>query len=289
VLTTCKTIIRKIVVRDSDGTRVESSYCIASVITDERYRKLGLATVLLSNIAAWLDNETPTNASMLYSSAERFYVSRGWDLLPSVQVSITGGNEFVGSALNRPATWYLRKDDLPALCKRDVDDALERFGAISPSDGEVFIAVLPSVDIISWLQDRAEFFGLKIRGRVPHIKGAICGSDDVWAYWYHDFRHTELVIQRVRMPESPSEETFRAVAQILLDAVEEARRWEMQKVVFWNPGAGLRRAMQLLADEGAVDVLEQEMVSVSVPSVRWKSGIDDKKVKVFLNEFYAWS
>jgi hypothetical protein len=67
ILATCKTIKRDIVVRDSNGIREAQGYCIAAVATHPRFHGRGLASLMLSNIAQWVDGPGNAEATMLYS------------------------------------------------------------------------------------------------------------------------------------------------------------------------------------------------------------------------------
>lgn len=67
VLATCKTIRKDLVVRDSDGSREEQAYCIASVFTNPRYRGHGFASLLMKHVAEWMDGPGSAAASMLYT------------------------------------------------------------------------------------------------------------------------------------------------------------------------------------------------------------------------------
>jgi GNAT superfamily N-acetyltransferase len=68
VVATCKTVHRDLLVRDKDGCREEQGYCIASVVTDPHFRKHGLQTLLLKNVADWMDRDGGATASTLYTS-----------------------------------------------------------------------------------------------------------------------------------------------------------------------------------------------------------------------------
>lgn len=68
VLALCKTIRRRFLVKDSESMREESGYCISTVATHPQYRRLGLATLLIEQVAKWLDGPGDAAASMLYTS-----------------------------------------------------------------------------------------------------------------------------------------------------------------------------------------------------------------------------
>lgn len=68
VLAMCGTIRRPLLIRDSEGVREEEGYCVFMVATHTKYRRLGVATMLMKYVAAWLDGEGGVVASMLYTS-----------------------------------------------------------------------------------------------------------------------------------------------------------------------------------------------------------------------------
>ena len=68
VLATCKTVHRTLFVREGDTATERQAYCIASVVTDPRYRGYGLASLLLEHVADWMDGPGGAIASLLYTS-----------------------------------------------------------------------------------------------------------------------------------------------------------------------------------------------------------------------------
>jgi hypothetical protein len=68
VLTMCGTIRRPLLIRDSESTREEVGYCVFMVATHTQYRRLGLAKMLMNQVAEWLDGPGDVNVSMLYTS-----------------------------------------------------------------------------------------------------------------------------------------------------------------------------------------------------------------------------
>ena len=76
VLSTCRTIRRTIFFKDSHGVREDIGYCIASVVTNTEYRGQGLASLLLQNVAQWLDEPGRAAVSMLYSNKEHVRADR---------------------------------------------------------------------------------------------------------------------------------------------------------------------------------------------------------------------
>lgn len=77
VLATCKTVRRRVLVTDPEGSHEGIGYCIASVVTHPKHRGLGYASKLLEHVARWLDETGNAPASVLYSAKES--VSRLFD------------------------------------------------------------------------------------------------------------------------------------------------------------------------------------------------------------------
>lgn len=67
VLSTCKTIDRDLFVRDTEGSRREKGYCIASVVSVSEHRGAGLASFLLEKVAEWMDGPGKGATSFLYT------------------------------------------------------------------------------------------------------------------------------------------------------------------------------------------------------------------------------
>jgi hypothetical protein len=154
---------------------------------------------------------------------------------------------------------------------------------------EVRIAVVPSEDIITWLHDRATFTSNAIHLQVPDAQGSFCESADVWIYWFHDFRKQQLAVQRVGGYTGEDEIQVRAIARLLLDALEEASKWKLPRVVIWSPGDGLIRAIKLLEQDYGVDAVTEERIGRSIPSVRWRASDESRAIKLQLCEFYTWN
>ena len=191
--------------------------------------------------------------------------------------------------LSLPITRALTSKDISSLCERDVKDIEAKFEKLEVGSNEIHMAVVPTEEIISWLHDRAVFTSMKISGQVPQSHGRMCERADVWLFWFHDFRKQQLAVQRVGGHVEGSELQTTAIARLLLDALEEASRWNLAKVVVWNPSSGLTCAMKILKDRFGVEVETEERIGRRIPSVRWKASNGTEAITVQLNEFYAWS
>lgn len=184
-----------------------------------------------------------------------------------------------------------------ALCAADVEAVRADLGA--PLRGEIRAAVLPTADLADWWQGRARFTSRKVHeGREPEFYGAVCESElgavAAAVYWYHDWRRRQIALQRVipaPLPlgseEEETEAHVRALAALLLEALREARRWGIPKVLLWDPSPFTLRAVRLLADTLGIDVQSEERVRKGVPMIRWRGAHDTKNVTVCHHEFYA--
>ncbi|KAI0202307.1 hypothetical protein F4808DRAFT_71959 [Astrocystis sublimbata] len=290
VLATCKTILREILVKEYSGVSWQTAYCIACVATDPRYRGQGLASQLLKNVSQWLDGPGQARASVLYTSIGDFYDRRGWKKVAAYQTSLSWPPDLlVADRRQLPSTRPITNLEIPGLCDRDVKDVESRIDSLLPQLKELHLCVLPTANLITWLHDRSDFVGTKLKGAPPQSHGSICNSADCWLYWYHDFRKGRLAVQRIRMPDETDRPHGSAVAAMLLDAIEEARTWDLAQVIIWEPSSLLLDAISLLRDIYNVQSDTRARIDKSVSSIRWMHGDETTTTIVHFNEFYAWS
>ncbi|KAI1347587.1 hypothetical protein F5Y01DRAFT_240257 [Xylaria sp. FL0043] len=291
VLATCRTIPRELLIRDENGMSRQKGYCIASVVTHPRYRGQGLASRLLEHISAWLDGPGDAVASILFTSIGDFYEHRGWKKLPAYLATLSWPDDSLPVIIRAqlPETRSLSTSEIPELCARDIADIEQRFENLLPLPSVSHVSVLPTANLITWLHDRSDFIGTKVLGSPPQSHGSICEGADSWLYWYHDFRKEQLAVQRVRVPIETSQIHHNALVAMLLDAIEEAFRWKLTKVILWDPSAELLSAMQILQDKFDVRSETVARENKSVPSFRWRNADDQKGIALHFNEFYTWS
>lgn len=226
-----------------------------------------------------------SNRSLLTFS--QFYVRSGWQIIPSIISNITNfSDDFqLGDRAGLPSTRLLANEEIPALCERDVADLKATFEKTAVGPDEVHVAVIPSAEMISWLHVWGDFFNTKLRGgEAPFVHGAICETADTWIYWHYGFKH--LAISRVRTPPDVDQGSTEVLASLLLDALEEARKWKFDKVVVWEPSVELISAMDLISIMAGVEVETQARPN-SITSLRWKNADETKKTILHLNEEYA--
>lgn len=159
------------------------------------------------------------------------------------------------------------------------------------------LAVLPTIDLVSWLHKRAEFIGKKNRGRSPEHKGCIYG-DTAWLYWHHDFLKQCLFIQRIRVFIKQKNTRQDVLENLLIHALVEARKWQLPAIVIWDAGPDVHDAINSLNGTIHSINLLRKRVEPLVPilkdqrrekvSLRFRGG-QKKYVLMKPNEHYAWN
>lgn len=179
-----------------------------------------------------------------------------------------------------PSTRLLTDEEIPALCERDVADLKKSFDELTVGANEAHLAVIPSAEMVSWLHVWGDFLNDKLRGgEAPYPHGTICESANTWIYWHYGFKH--LAIDRVVGQGSPE-----VLAALLLDVLDEARKWKFPKITAWEPSPELIKAMELISKRAGVEV-ETVTRPNSMTSLRWKNADKTKKTTLHLNETYA--
>lgn len=188
-----------------------------------------------------------------------------------------------------PGTHLLTPGKIESLCAADVESVKDEVRQTHLSADQTLAAVAPTADLITLLQGRASFIASKLFGRATGHRGAISDSKDSWMYWYHDFRKQQLAVLRVHLPEDPGQPRPEQVANLFLDALQEASAWALPKVTVWDASPVVLHALDLLKDRYLVEVTSGQRYQRSIPSLRWKGSDGEKNVTLQCNEFYAWS
>ncbi|KAF9993926.1 hypothetical protein BGZ80_007195, partial [Entomortierella chlamydospora] len=157
------------------------------------------------------------------------------------------------------------------------------------------VAVTPEIRSFQWLYARAWFNATEIcKFKEPGFSikkdlnyGVyVPGRDDQFVLWHHDFTDDNLFILRWRIDESDpmanpdSHPTHDAIALAFVKAAQqEAKKWKLSKIVYWNGDASLARLLGLKVEER----------NHSIPSLGLvNSQQDPQSVEWILNEKYSW-
>jgi hypothetical protein len=181
----------------------------------------------------------------------------------------------------------LHAADIKDFCDRDVNAMVTEMKLTKVAAHHSVLTVLPTHDLVRWQHARAEFIGLKTLGKSPQNKGVV-HSSDAWIYWTHDFRKHHLFVQRVRLFVEEEERRHSILATLLLHAISEAKVWSLPRVIVWETGPEMLKAVDVLKSrvEGLECVYEPQRRETI--SVRWKGG-ELKNNTIAPNEHYAWN
>lgn len=279
----------------NDGFVESTGIAIASVYTNPKYRRLGMAAYMLRKLQEQIDMES--ECSVLYSDiGKTFYRSLGWDVFPSEQATIhLHVEDFV-----RPdncKTRYLTLDDLPPLCDKDVAQMRAKFQRLAADHTKTHVAFAPDYAQISWQLAREQFVTGVMFDRQLERRGAITTNGRSWVYWDHDWREKKLKILRFvtldpEAGDAPLSEETKVwdIVELLQAAAAEAAEWGLKKVLIWNPDATTTRGIKGFHNfhEQDVDVIFDERKDASIPSLRWTGGRSTADTTWEDNQYYAW-
>lgn len=293
-------------VEGASGFLEATGYGIASVYTNPKYCRLGMAAFMLRRLQETMDKES--ECSVLYSEIGRdYYAGLGWNVFPSDQATIYLHAEDKGKeAFQQPAsskTRYLTLEELPALCEKDVAQMRTKFERLADDHTKTHVAFAPDFAQISWQFANEDFItGVMHLDKPVTHRGAITHSGRSWVYWNFDWRANELSILRfVLLEEDPvdangshrfvsEEEKAWDVLELLQAAAAEAAAWGLKKVLIWNPDNTTTRGIKGFHNfhETEVDVIFDERKDTAIPSLRWKGGPGEGETVWEDNQHYAW-
>jgi len=285
---------------DGSGFKEATGYGIASVYTNPKYRRLGMAALMMDKLKEIIDQES--DCSALYSDIGRgYYAGLGWTVFPSDQATISLRTEEKGKeAFQQPATSktrYLSHDELPALCDKDVAQMRTKFQRLATDRTTTHVAFAPDYAQISWQLANEDFVtkALHPDRSVAH-RGAITHSGHSWVYWKLDWRAKQLSILRFVLPEQEGQDVISEeasawdVLELLQAAAAEATAWGLGKVVIWNPNTTTTRGIKGFHNlhEAEVDVVFDERKDAALPSLRWARGRGVGDTVWEDNQHYVW-
>lgn len=278
----------------NDGFLETTGYVVASVYTNPKYRRLGMAAYMLQKLQEHMD--TDSECSVLYSDIGKlYYASLGWDVFPSDQATIyLQSGDF---SVPQPAARYLALEDLKPLCDQDVAQVKAKFQRLASDHRKTHVAFSPSYAQISWLLVREQFMAGILFKREIERRGAISSNGRSWVYWEHDWRGKQLKVLKIVNLESDPETGVTVmdeakiwdIVELLQAAAAEAAEWGLQKVLLWNPDDNTTRGIKGFHNYHAeeADVVFDERNS-SIPSLRWKGGRGKDATIWEDNYYYCW-
>ncbi|CAN8100355.1 unnamed protein product [Discula destructiva] len=282
----------------NDGFVEATGYAIASVYTNPKYRRLGMAAYMLRRLQEQMDQES--ECSVLYSDIGRmYYANLGWDVFSSEQATIYLHAEEQFHLPANAKTTYIGLGDLPGLCDKDVAQMRAMFQRLAADRTKTHVAFAPDFAQISWQLAREDFVTRIMHAKPIVHRGAIAHNRRSWVYWDHDWRTKQLKILRLVMLEEDSDADGDAVSEeskawdvveLLQAAAAEAAAWGLKKVLVWNPDATTTRGIKGFHNfhENEVDVIFDERKDTAIPSLRWKGARETGRTVWEDNHCYAW-
>ncbi|OWZ14759.1 hypothetical protein PHMEG_00011718 [Phytophthora megakarya] len=271
-------------VRRSSG-EIERGYShhIGSVFTLPEHRGRGLAKVFMAEVAKQLEKLPGALVSVLYSDiGPTYYDKMGWKLHPSKMASLevahpknakvdVGGAELVSLLVDVKLDAFLRTDN---------ERLVEELSSEQLAGREAFV-VLPTGDSIEWqFCIGVHFAQVREYEELPSRCGAKVDKD-AFIIWCHNLKASTLYVLRARFPENDA-----AIAHLLLnEALEEARKFKLEKVAIWDPPASLHRAD--ICSKLDIQFVERED-SLSSAMMLHRGGDADSLPYWMANEKFAW-
>ncbi|KAG0070043.1 hypothetical protein BGZ89_001547 [Linnemannia elongata] len=281
ILSAVETFERPGIVASKDqGLKDVLSISVASVFTPAHYRGRGYASLMMKLLWKEISSMKGVSFSFLYSDVgPTFYGRLGWTPKRSEEIVIPTAHPIQSSGSAAMIVEKVTDSNLSELIAADAEQvrALLKGQIEAASPSKVFAVVTPEPTCVLWLHARARFAAqhiLKLERHQITEWGAKHGESFV--LWFHDLFKDQLFIIRWHLDPSDGEETARALIEA---AQTEARKWNLSKVVIWNPD-------QSLADLLRLDIKYRDSAIPSLGLVN--SSIETDDIEWVHNEKYSW-
>lgn len=167
-------------------------------------------------------------------------------------------------------------------------------------EGTTLFAVVPEPRSDGWHRSRENFF-LRHLKQDPSLRidrygvflSAQCSPSGSslntlrYITWFHEFRREELIVMRFRHGLDKDHPEAKQEALLLLQqAVEEAKRWQLKKVIIWNPHPILCEWTKLQAQERSKGF--SCLGVCQGPSVDEQHSAPISHIEWVMNEYYSW-
>ncbi|KAG0357413.1 hypothetical protein BG005_003569 [Podila minutissima] len=283
-----------IVATVESGLQDVPSFSVASVYTPAKYRRYGYGSLLMRLLWEKIA-ELGGSFSFLYSDVgPTFYGQVGWTPRRTDEIKIPTSYALPSAPLptDEPLE-QITDETIDPLVEHDhqlLRQLLQQRLATLPAATKTLVAVRPEPNCFRWLHTRGQFNAhLKNPTRDPaDLKITTLGvkdsqSNDSFVIWYHDFFADQLLILRWRLTGEP--ETDPRLVTLGLGMVkacqDEARRWNLSKVNFWNPDETFSKLVGRKIETRQDSICSLGLVQVPAQS-------DPETVEWVLNEHYSW-
>lgn len=179
------------------------------------------------------------------------------------------------------------------LVRQDLEAHLATAKTNNYKKTKTIVAVTPEIRAIQWFHARSYFNAsvifsqnhsplliqtdLKYGVRIP-------GSKTQFVLWHHDFTDDNLFILRWRLdPSSSPEEDTDAIALAFAQAAkDEAKKWGLSKIVFWNGDEALASLLGLKVETRKDSIPSLGLLNTVYP------GHQPEELEWVLNQKYSW-
>ncbi|RAW24075.1 hypothetical protein PC110_g19497 [Phytophthora cactorum] len=288
----CKTLRFDCVYRRSSGEIERGySYQVSSVYTLPDFRKRGLASFFLTEVAKQLEKLPNPLISVLYSDVgPTFYDKLGWKYHPSkaATLEVAHPRNAISDDSSAELETMLLDDNLAKFLESDNARLVTELSGGDKFIGKEAFLILPTRDSIEWQFINGVHYA-QVAGfdELPSCCG-VKVNDNAFALWWHNLKESTLYVSRARFPDSG--DNAAATTRVLLNAaLQEARKFKLKKVVIWDPPSGLVRdeVCRLLE----IEVAERNLSLSSAMVFRHENiqeGAAAPLPRWFCNEKYAW-
>ncbi|KAF9580924.1 hypothetical protein BGW38_002240 [Lunasporangiospora selenospora] len=285
------------------GVQDVLSATVCYVFVPERYRGHGYGVWMMSQLWQYLE-KSRVQFTFLYSIVGQFYDRFGWKkhrsdclewMIEEAAVSLPAE----GSC----SAWEsITDNNLHRILELDASLLREEMTSqIEDSQEETTLfAVLPEPRTFGWHRCRENFYLRQLKQDLPtqverygvflpthkassgSFLGALC-----YITWYHEFRRDELIVTRFRYDADKDSHKAKQEALLLVQqAIEEARRWALKKIILWNPHPALCEWTGLQSQErpngfSCLGACQESSLAV-------QDHAPTSHIEWVVNEYYPW-
>ncbi|KAF9982579.1 hypothetical protein BGZ65_002712 [Modicella reniformis] len=258
---------------------------LESLVPKIKVCKMCSASVLARRLWDEISRMDNVSFTLLHSDiGPTFYSRFGWIAQRSDEIAIPTSYTIVVDSNSHQDPVSLENigdsnmQDVTTLDIQLLRESLKAQLEESTNSDKLLFAVIPDIHCIQWINARAKYYVQHVLKQDQHditVLGVKDLHSDSFALWYHNVLHHELYIVRWRLDPTAGEHVACALIQA---AQAEAKKWNMSKVVIWNPE-------QSLADLLRVEIKPRDSSLSALGAV--SPLLDSKNIEWVLNEKYA--
>ncbi|KAF9214646.1 hypothetical protein BGZ59_003284 [Podila verticillata] len=282
ILSAVETFLRPGLIATKElGVRDVASVSVASVFTPARYRGHGYGSLMMRLLWSQIERMDNVEFTFLYSDVgSTFYSRMGW--VPKRSEEMVIPTDFALPASGEVTLDTVTDQMLENLAALDAQLLREtlKVQINTTPDFTSLAAVTPEPRCLQWLHMRSRFAAAHVLKPEQHeitSLGARDQASNSFVVWYHDLGKSQLFIVRWRV--DPLASQAETVSALMGAAQAEAKKWNLSKVVIWNPEQSLSDllGLKIVYRDSAIPSIGLTVSSPTASSVEW-----------VMNEKYSW-